>query len=176
MADRSSRPRLSVRPWPNDHEWPARVAPTDGVSVRLLAGRAVGSLRTWQQQGGKALEEALDVINVLYQMYQRQLRRQSYIRRTYQKQLRRERNLRGIYQGQLRHERSRRRAYQIRLRHERSRCRAYEEQLTWRGGTWSGMSLLHCMVSLAERHLAEMAGYEPYLAGADCRSAVARFP
>lgn len=129
MADRYGGPRLSVRPWRHDDQWPARVAKPHDVSVRQLAARAVWNVRSWQQQGGRTLDEALDVLNVIYRAYQRQLQRERYLQRTHQRQLRRERNLRRMYQGQLRTELGRRRAYQMRLRHERSRRREYEEQL-----------------------------------------------
>lgn len=101
----------------------------EDASVRLLAVRAVRNLRGWQQQYCRTLDEALDVISLIYRAYQRQLQRQSYLQRTYQKQLRHERNLRRMYQGQLRNERSRRREYQMRLRRERGSRREYEEQL-----------------------------------------------
>ena len=126
MADRQREPRVSTRPRRYDHEWSARTATLDDVSVRLLATRAVWNVRNWQHKGSRTLDEVLDAIGVLYRAYQRPLQRESYLQRTYQKRLRRERNLRRMYQGQLRTERSRRRAYQLRLQRERIH---YEQQM-----------------------------------------------
>lgn len=129
MADRYSEPNLGVRLLQEDHKWLVLSGNNKGMSVHLVDSHAVWHFRNWQEEGRNLLEEALEVIDYLHRVYQKQVRRQRYVQRKYQNQLRFERNLRRAHERRLRHERNMRRAYELRLRDERARRRAYEEQL-----------------------------------------------
>ena len=136
MADRHRASPRSVRLGYEDHEWLARLAQDEGVSIDALAKRAVRHFRHWHEEGEEALKEALKVFEAERSGREDERRRRLYFQRKYESQSRRlhdmlrdERPLRSEREKQLRDERKLRTAYEHQLRGERKLRTAYEHQL-----------------------------------------------
>lgn len=118
MDGRYEAPSLSVRLAQEDQQFLATFAQYEGMSVAALVAHAVWHFRTWQQRGKQALEEALELIDLLSRECRTHERRRWYLQRRYENQLRYERAIRRVYQQQLQHERAMRRTYERQLRRQ----------------------------------------------------------
>lgn len=132
MADRDRASARSVRLGYEDHEWLAKLAEDEAVSIHALAKRAVRHFRHWQEKGEQSLKEALDVFEAERSGHEEERRRRLYFQRQYELQSRRlrnrvrdERKLRAKYEKQLRDERKLRAERETQLRSERD---YYERQ------------------------------------------------
>lgn len=132
MADRHPASSLRVRLGYEDHEWLAKLAQDEAVSIHALVKRAVRHFRYWQAEGEEALKRALEIFEAERSAREAERRRRLYFQREYDLQSRRlhnmlrdERNLRIKYQNQLRDERNLRAKRETQLRDERD---YYERQ------------------------------------------------
>ncbi len=135
MAD-SQRALLRVRLGYEDHEWLAKLAQDEAVSIHVLVKRAVRHFRYWKEEGEETLTKALDIFEVERSSHQDERRRRQYFQREYEleslrlrKQLHDERNLRAKSEQQLRDERNLRAKTEKQLRDERNLRAKSEKQL-----------------------------------------------
>ena len=126
MTDRHRASSRSVRLGYEDHEWLAKLAQDEAVSIHALAKRAVRHFRHWQEKGEEALKEALEIFEAERSGREEERRRRRYFQRAYELQSRRlhnrlrdERNLRAKCENQLRDERKLRAKRENQLRDER---------------------------------------------------------
>jgi hypothetical protein len=136
MADRYRASPLRVHLSPEDHEWLAKLAQDEDVSIPTLIKRAVQHFRYWQEEGEEALHEALEIFEAERSGHEVERQRRLYYQRDYELQSRRlhemlrdERHRRWEQEKQLRDERDLRAAYEDQLRDERNLRAAYEDQL-----------------------------------------------
>lgn len=129
MPDSHGASSLRLRLGYEDHEWLARLALDEAVSIHALVKRAVRHFRYWREEGEEAVKGVLDSVNG-------ERRRRLYFEREYEVQSRRlhnqlrvERSRRARYESQLRRERSRRAKREFQLRGERSLRARCESQL-----------------------------------------------
>lgn len=123
MADKDRASSLRVRLGYEDHEWLAKLAQDEAVSMHALVKRAVRHFRYWQEQGEEAFKGALEIFEAERSGREGERRRRLYFQREYELQSRRLHNqlrdLRTKYESQLRDERNRRAKCEKQLRHER---------------------------------------------------------
>jgi hypothetical protein len=136
MADRYRASPLRVHLSPEDHEWLAKLAQDEDVSIPTLIKRAVQHFRYWQEEGEEALHEALEIFEAERSGHEVERQRRLYYQRDYELQSRRlhemlrdERHRRWEQEKQLRDERDLRATYEDQLRDERKLRAAYEDQL-----------------------------------------------
>lgn len=126
MADKNRASPQSVRLSYEDHEWLAKLAQEENLSVRAMVKRAVRHFRYWQEQGQEALGETLANFESERIVHQDERRRRRYYQRKYELKSRRlhdalrdVRNLRAKYESQLGDERNLRAKREKQLRNER---------------------------------------------------------
>jgi predicted HicB family RNase H-like nuclease len=101
MADRYRAAPLSVRLSQEDHQWLAKSAQQQDVSVRDLVERAVQHFRYWQGEGQRTFKEALEIFEAEHGNLDDERRHRQDLQRQHQLQSRRLHDM-------LRDERSRR--------------------------------------------------------------------
>lgn len=126
MADRYRTSQRSVRLSYDDHEWLAKVAQDENVTIRTVVKHAVKNFRYWQEQGLEALTEALANFEAERSAHEDERRLRRHYQRKYELKshrlhdvLRDMRNLRAKYESQLSDERNIRAERENQLRDER---------------------------------------------------------
>jgi len=93
MADRYRASPPSVSLSQEDREWLARIARDEDVSIHALVIRAVQYFRYWQEEGEKALNEALEIFEAERRGHEDERRLRLYYQRDYELQSRRLHNM-----------------------------------------------------------------------------------
>lgn len=126
MAGRYRSSPRSVRLSYDDHEWLAKLAQDENVSIRAVVKRAVKDFRYWQEQGQEALIETLANFEAERSVHKEERRLRRHYQRKYESKSRRlhdvlrdMRNLRAKYESQLDDERNLRAKLESQLRDER---------------------------------------------------------
>lgn len=126
MADRYRDSPWSVRLSHVDHEWLAKFAHDENVSIRAVVKRAVKDFRYWQEQGQEALTETLANFEAERSAHKEERRLRRQYQRKYESKSRRlhevlrdMRNLRAKYESQLDDERNLRAKLESQLLDER---------------------------------------------------------
>jgi hypothetical protein len=123
MADIDRASPQSVRLSYDDHEWLAKLAQEENLSIRAMVKRAVRHFRYWQEEGQEALEGTLANFEFERSVYQEERQRRRYYQRKYELKSRRlhdalrdMRDLRAKHESQLSDERN------LRAKREKQLC------------------------------------------------------